>query len=521
MVKNMKNLFKLFFTKKKAKIRSMFSKPTSAITTLLTIAMFLAMFYPVLKTKGKDDLDIIMLSLFTLFLIIFSTGLNLITLFQKRQALFFDVDSYYLFVGPFSNKQILTYLSISTIFDAFIFALISSVIPMIMVSIATALPLTYILLAFLLSTLFSYCILLVLQYFYIKDMIIQKQGNTQKWLGLIIILILLAYAIYSYFKGSFDFGKLYLNFTFQNDFNWIPFLGWIRAAIFSFYKGKYFITLGMIALFVLVASILHILLINIKGYFYEQAMIDSLNVSEMYKKAMAGANTKEEKVHDSSIKYKSLSGAILSKNFLIMKKTRAFLSRQDIFSFIALVAFALILKPDAYIFFGLLVYYLMNSISNSSLIDDLKSNYIYLIPDLPIKKLLYSLLIPILKTTMFSILMILVGFIFLDLNLIETLIGILITLSFIPVFYCAIVLSIRLLKSRGNKLVESFVRMFVMIVICLPSAGITYLVFKLTNDLSQSMMVLLPTLILFNLALSTLTFYLCAPMLNGNAYIDE
>ncbi|MDF9824503.1 hypothetical protein M2475_000854 [Breznakia sp. PF5-3] len=517
----MKNLFKLFFTKKKAKVRSIFAKPSSAIATLLSLLVFASMFFPVFDTRDKPVMDLLTYSLFTLFVIGFSTFLNLITLFQKKKALFFEEDSYYLFVGPFSNRQILSYLSVETMFDSFILSLISIVSPMMIISMMAIMPITYILFAFLITALYNYIILVLLQYFYIKDMIKEKKGNTQRWIGLCIFIILVAYAIYSYFQSSFNFTDIFVNFTYTNDFDFIPILGWIKTAMFGFYQNDTLIVLIVVAAFIVIDIILAALLTHVKGYFYEQAMIDAIDFSDYYKKAMAGIESKEEKIHDVTINYKQLSGAILSKNFLIMKKTRSFIGRQDLYSFIALAVFTLMINPNVYVFFGLLIFYLMNSVGNSTLSDDLKNNYIYFIPDKPIKKMLYSLLIPALKSTLFAVTMILIGFIFVDLKLTETLIGILITLSFIPVFYAGVVLSTRLLKSRGNKLIESMLHMLVMVVICLPSGGIAYLAFKMTGDFSQTITVLIPTLIVFNLALSLLIFYICSPMMNGNAYAAE
>lgn len=517
----MKNLIKLFFTKKKAKVRSVFAKPSSAIATVLALLVFASMFFPIFDTADKPAMDLLTYSLFTLFVLGFSTFLNLITLFQKKKALFFEEDSYYLFVGPFSNRQILSYLSVETMFDSIILSLMSVAFPMMIVSMTAVMPITYILFAFLISTLYTYIVLVLLQYFYIKDMIKGKKGNTQRWIGLCIFIVLVAYAVYSYFQSSFDFTEIFVNFTYTNDFDLIPILGWIKAAMFALYQNDTLLVLIVVAVFIAIDITLVALLTHVKGYFYEQAMIDAVDFSDYYKKAMSGVETKEEKVHDATINYKQLSGAILSKNFLIMKKTRSFIGRQDLYSFIALAVFALIINPNAYIFFGLLIFYLMNSVGNSTLTDDLKNNYIYLIPDKPIKKMFYSLLIPALKSVLFAVAMILIGFIFVDLNLTETLIGILITLSFIPVFYTGVVLSIRLLKSRGNKLIESMLHMLVMVVICLPSGGIAYLVFQMTGDFNQTITVLIPTLIVFNLALSLLIFYICSPMMNGNAYAAE
>ena len=517
----MKNLIKLFFIQKKAKIRSLFSKPTSAIATILALLLFAAMFYPLFNTKDKEPMDLLSFSLFTLLVLAISTGLNILTLFQKKKALFFEEDSYFLFVGPFSNRKILSYLSFSTLFDSLILALISVVFSMMIIANLVSLPFIYILFAFLLITLYTYGILLLLQFFYIKDMIQAKKGSTQRWIGFIICGILIIYTGYSYFQGEFDFTKLFVNFTYTTDFDWIPILGWLKAAMFGLYQENIFITLLAITAFLLINSVFIVLLTHVKGYFYEQAMIDAVDFSDFYKKAMAGEDVSEKKLHDTTIQYKSLSGAIFSKNFLIMKKTHAFLSLQDFFSFIALTALSVLLNPDKYMFFGLLIFYLMNSVSNSTLTDDLKNNYIYLIPDKPIKKLYYSLLIPIVKTTIFTIMMILVGLFLVDITIVEIMIGLTLTLSFIPVFYAAVVLSIRVLKSRANKLVESGLRMIVILLIFLPSVGIAYLSFKFTGNLLQAVHTAVPILIIFNLLLSTLTFYFCSPMMNGNAYTAD
>lgn len=124
----MKQLIKLNATKKKAKIRDLFKSPLSAIFMILMIGGTAFSILPVFFSK-QARLAEDMFSVYTLLVIGFSFGLIVMILLQKRMALFFEEDSYYMFIGPFNNRQILGYAAFDSLLQSLLTGLFCGLLP--------------------------------------------------------------------------------------------------------------------------------------------------------------------------------------------------------------------------------------------------------------------------------------------------------------------------------------------------------------------------------------------------------
>lgn len=520
----MKHLLKLYVVKKIAKLRDLMKKPLSAIFTIILTLSFLSLLWPLFTGGGSQQpLDEQGHLIYVWTVLFFSLALILMMLLQKRNALFFEEDSYYMFIGPFSNRQILAYAATDSGFQSLISGLICAVVPVFVVSVSgMGLPFLLIVAGILVSTLAINFFILMIQYVYLRDLIRDKQSQTKRLLGIGMILVIAGFIAYNFFTTSFDTQAAFKQFLVSDSFYFVPIIGWAKLVLMEAYQGKMILSLLGMGLLLLANLVLVALFINLKGNFFEKAMIDAVDFSEYYKKALAGKQDDGEgKLHAVSVRYRQKEGAIFSKNLLVLLKSRAFLTKSDITTLFVAIAFTAFVKPNYLYLCGFLVFYLMNSVSSSSLVDELKSNYIYLIPGHPFKKLIYALLIPIAKSLIFSTALLLPSLIFLKVSIPTFLLSLGVFYSLVFTFYAGNVVSVRLLKSRSNPMMETTVRTGIIFLTMIPSVLVTAIFYLITRDLATTVSALVPIVIGLNLVLAFLITYACKNMMNGNAYLAD
>ena len=87
-------------------------------------------------------------------------------------------------------------------------------------------------------------------------------------------------------------------------------------------------------------------------------------------------------------KFKQGAWAILSKNFLIMRKGNELINKNDIVTLGIYIAITIFLKADLELFIYWVILWVFTAIRQSELARDMKNYQIYLIPENPFKKLL-------------------------------------------------------------------------------------------------------------------------------------
>lgn len=517
----MKQLIKLNAIKKKAKLRDLFKSPLSAIFMIIFVGggvfSILPVFFSKQPTFTKD-----LFSVYAIMVIIFTFGLVVMILLQKRMSLFFEEDSYYMFIGPFSNRQILGYAAFDSLLQSIFTGLLCGLIPVIFLMSVGKLTLLQLITACLSSILLVNAFMMILQITYVKELINQQKSRRNQLLGLALLVIIGAFVAYNLAVTNFDIKAGLLAFVNSETFYWVPLIGWAKLAIMSSFTPNYLgllLGLGLPALtnFLLILSFTHI-----KGDFYEQSMIDAVDYTDYYKKAMAGKDDSQPKrLQNVTIRYKQKEGALFSKNWLILLKSRQFLTKAEIIPLFTGLIFCFSLKPNFYLYTGILVFYLISTVSSSSVTEELKSNYIYLIPGNPLKKLLTILVIPFFKTLLFCFLFLLPGAIFLKASLMTFIMVFILLASLIAIFHSANIAALRLLKTRSNLMMESSLRMLIITASLIPSALIALACYALTGNLDTTLGILAPVVVIVNLLLASGIFYLCQGMMNGNAYTAD
>ncbi len=277
----------LFFVKLKAQLRRLFSKPTSAIVTLLVVGV-LRIFYLFGGAESGNDvgndersvsagLDDVVLRLCAV--------LMTIMILQKRSAIVTRDDAQFIFAGPFTRKQTLAYLLIETVEGSLLYALIAVAYILMMMSSTVILTVPLVLSLILSSLLMFYFAFALFTWFYFLELVKPRA----KWLKYGFLAVLLGFiGLIAIRNVGFDGGGIQSTITrFVADplFNWVPVFGWCKMALIGLVSQDMTTCLIGFAATLLVCAGITALILNVKGDFYEQAIMDAEWISELRQNA--------------------------------------------------------------------------------------------------------------------------------------------------------------------------------------------------------------------------------------------
>lgn len=201
---------------------------------------------------------------------------------------------------------------------------------------------------------------------------------------------------------------------------------------------------------------------------------------------------------------------------LLMRKTNDFIRMQDVLFVGIYLVITLIMGLGFSFYCYMLIFWMFSMIQNSDFMRDMKNYQIYLIPDAPLKKLWYVMLPTIFKTFLVLLIAIVSAYILMQPDFKEALQYFVMLSGYAFLFLATTVLSLRILKSRNNVMMENMLRMLLMILAAIPSTGV--LIYMISqNTLTTAMMNSITIYnLLINFVLSGIILYGCRNMMNGN-----
>lgn len=514
----MQALYKLSYFKFKSKIRNIFSKPLSAILTSLAILFYggtavVMLFIPSDAIETVMSFDSFNINLAILLLVAVIAFMTFSMLITKNKALFYREDAYYLFTSPFSFKQIINYLLINNGLQAL---MISGFILYMGVILSIGLfSVAFLLIAFVFITIIQLFILLLIDYFYLQELINPK-NKPLKWIFMAVIGLLIVAMVGGYIiTTGFDVVEGLKAFVISDWFHFVPIFGWLKYALLSIYIGNYLVGFAILCVFILLVVIVYNLLVHVKGDFFAEALEDAEKMTEYLNASRKGKILKRNaKVYEAKSSFKPGEYAIFSKNVLLMKKGRDFLKGQDFLIIFFYLALAYFLIGQYTWYSTMMLVWVMMNVMQSSINDELKNFYIYLIPGNPYKKMLATVLPLLLKPIVLICFAYLIGAIAFWENPITVLATVIQNIGIMFMMVAGSVLAVRIMKSQTNVFVENLLRMLVMIIAFIPVAivvGILALLLGL-----DTLMIILPyVLFIINTIFALGILFLCAPMLNG------
>lgn len=517
----MKSLFYLSMTKWKGTIRNQFRSISSGILTIFMVLLYGGLFVAVFLIPSDAMSEVMNMQFNTALLM----GLGVLALLcvtvlmNKRKALVYDTDAFYLFAGPYTRKQINGFILVQTWFQSAIYGLICSYVTA-MMSFGSGFTVSMMLFSFVIYWLIMAFFLTLTDYIYLWSLVKKKHEIWNYVVVLLVVFSAAAVFFLSVQRTGYDLKNGYMDFALSQEFYMVPFFGWGKWAINAFSQGNYVSMLWGILLLVGCNLVLGILFLHFQKDIVEQAVEDAQSVSDYMRKVRAN---KGNSIMDTK-KVKGIKGefpegakAIFYKNMLMMRKTGNFLRKQDIFVIVLYFVISYVCMPGHrfYMFCYMMMIWMFGLMNDAELLGDLKNYQIYLIPEKPLKKLFYAVIPAYLKIGIILGTAIIFSGVLNRMPVLDIVQYALMLLGYAMIFLAGTVLSVRLLKSRTNVMMENLLRMLIILVCAIPSSVLGVLCYFIFRDLNMIVMVTSIFTLVLNFGVSILIMVACQGMMNG------
>ena len=521
----MNALVKLYILKLKGQIRNVFSKPSSAIITSLIILLYGGGFIGMLMTP---DMTMSMMNIqniqSAIMISIGFTGLMVGSLLmQKRSALFYENDAFYLFSGPFKRSQVMHYLMSNTILSSLLFGAISMLM-LVFLGSGIAYSFIFLFVSFLLEFLISFFFIVLKDYTYLLSIQNERMKHSSRIVASIFIIMVLIVFGMQLAQSSFDVrvaGSAFIN---SELFYFIPLFGWAKLAMVSIVSGDVaMVVLGSVLVIAAAAGIF-VLMSRYQGNFVEKAMQDAEEFTALYKEVKSGkrSSLNEKKVKNIKSDFKEGANAIFSKNMLMMRKTNDFIRMQDILILAVYLILALVVNLGFLFYVYMMIFWLFASVQSSDFMRDMNNYQIYLIPDHPFKKLWNVIKATMIKLWIVAGLGVVAGGLLFQENVVTTIQYFFMICGYALIFISGTVLSLRILKSRSNAIVENMLRMLVILISCIPSFIVLFVLITTSGTITMNYMNIVTIVnLMMNFIISFMILYLCRNMMNGRELKSE
>lgn len=515
MVNKMKPLIKLKLLKTKGTIRELFDNKAAGIIVIFAGLVYLLAICTMIENTGASMQKNPLVNVMILIYIGLSAILIFSSFMTSKKALFYGEDAFYLFTGPFTKSQIMMYLTFQNLGQSLNLTLVCFMIFVFFATIVTV-SLGFIILTAIVSIISFFCFSVLSDYLYVLSIGDRKYRKYSKIIPAILILLLLAIVVLVYFQTG-DYNNLLANLIKSDLFYVIPVFGWVRLILVSFIEQNFLITLLTFLLLLITTFIIYFAFIKYQGNFYEQALQDGLEYSEVMKAVKKGnqraINNQKVKTKITG-KFKQGAWAILSKNFLIMRKGNELINKNDIITLGIYIAITIFLKSGIELFIYWVIIWVFTAIRQSELSRDMKNYQIYLIPENPFKKLLAVTIPTFIKVFVYSFIAFLIVGVYYQQGL-----GVIITyfitiLGYTGIIISGTILSLKFFKNLSSSFFENVMTIILMLIAAIPSSII--LAFVVTSVDSQVLLVLGSYVsLIVNIIISLLILYYCRDMMNG------
>lgn len=509
----------LLLMKVKGFFRNLIRKPVSLILTLIGMCIVIFSVYQSLTNPNSNVLAIasdasimhIVVGATVLFLL-------LVFFFNSKSALVYSNDASYIFSGPFSRKQIYTYISLLSVQQSIGMGLGYLIYILIFFASSLKSPLQYI--GLLLSVFLHYLVTVsIFNYYYIKNASKEELSKISKFPVLVIIasiLLISAFLIYPNF--NMDGIKNVIN---HPHFKFVPYIGSVGWISNSFLLGDISAIIPIIVIILLIIVFTTLMFRN-EGYFFEKAILDAETITAIQKEVQKNQNSFSMFTDDKLEKVSKRKGlvdfwpgawAITSKQFNTLIKTRRILPFSTLMYVAIYVVMGLFIQELEFLKI-MFVFSLLLSGDKELLLAELKKPFIYLIPDNNFKKALSLMVVPALRQLFLAFVLVVVCLLFGDTIVDALLFGVL-YFSIYFVIQAVDYIVILLFKQKLNIFLASVVNLLAYLVALIPTIALAFLL--LFNDpflINTTMLICA----LFNFVWFFVLVFLFRNLLKGNDF---
>lgn len=517
----MNSFLYLFRTKIKGAIKVQFSSVGTGMAVIFVVLIYGALIGTIFASSVPYQHETMYLQ--GTMAILTGVGItaffSLLSLMNKRKALLCDIDAFYFFSGPYTRTQTNLFILIQTLKGALGYALFGCFF-MGMMSMGGYFSIRYFLLCLLVFFLISSIFLLMTDYIYMWTLVNEKF----RILNYVVVLLVLAVSGIVFFvsiqAAGYDLKNGFLKFAISRDFYYVPFFGWGKLVLSAFLEKQYkSMIIGLILLSIIYIAFI-MLFMTFPKNIVEQAVRDAEEVSNYVrrKKANGGnALSSEGKIKQVRGEFPEGAKAIFYKNILSMKKTGSFLRKQDFFIMVVYFIISYIIAPERrfYIFSYMMILWIFNLLNDAEFLGELKNYQIYLIPENPLKKLVYVILPAYLKIVILIGTAILMAGIFNKMPVLTILQYFFMLLGYAMIFISGTVWATKIMKTKTSAALENILRMLIILVAAVPATGVGFLAWFLLKNLYIVQVVVTVATIIMNFLVSVTILVACQGMMNG------
>lgn len=517
-------LIYLLFTKFKNRLKALVKSPVKIIFTIIIIAILV-----ITVVSGKVDADpardfrdinelyCIIFGLFTMMFV-----LQAASGFNNGASLFSMADVNLIFTGPHKSYKVLLYgliqqLGTSLLLGIFILFQYSTVCVTYGVGFEALLA---IFAGYVFTILLGQLTAMVIYSYTSSD---DRKKTVVKVIFYSILALFAIYGITKLFMGEIVFSAIIPILT-EPVFDCLPVAGWLSAAVKGVLSGNITqIAFGLGAMAVYVILML-LFIIFYKADYYEDVLksteVSFSAITSAKEGRMGEAAPANIKVGKIGIGNGYGAEAIYYKHLVENRRSRILIfDKATIIFSITTLVFSFFMKEIGLIaVFIFSVYMQIFSVSLGRFIKELTRPYIYLIPEPPVKKMIYALLEALPKFVLNAALIFIPVSFILDMSPSDTIFAILAHISFSILFTSGNIVVERLWNGSSSKGLALLFYFAVTIVLMLPGLALSILAgifgagIPILSSISQNSLIMI-TLTVCNIPVALLAFFLCRNML--------
>ena len=487
------------------RVKRIFSKPLSAILTVLAVLCFLSgpIFSFIVPYKGLvgDQGRELVIAGMQLFI-----GVTLIASALSQQGgLFKYAEANILFSAPFSKRTILLYSTFQTVPASILTAMFMSFyFPFVIGSAMTGLKL---LATLLVMALMVFCIYILYYYIYIQDIAYPGLKNRLKKVTLLGFAVIAVIFAATWENNGRDVEAAAVTFLTSSFYNAFPVFGWAKWAIAALLNGQYFT--GFIPALLLLAGFSYVLArvyYSLDVEFYEKAQLDSIRLQQVVDNLKSSGYDARgitiKKVRQAKGDFKPGARAIMSRQLLEMKKRGPMIALKELISGGIYIVIGLAMGLGFEFVCGMVLFALIGSTSGDGWNSEFKRPYIYLIPETSFKKVIYTVIPDFIKTLFSVVIVMTAAAAAYKIEPLQAIFYILLMATYTLLFVAAGVFTYRILGRLSNAIVLLFLRMLLMMLSTIPGGILAVVLYFATG--SAAIPVMITALVFANIAVALL-----------------
>lgn len=514
----------LLLTKLKNKIKALVKSPIKIIFTIIIIALMVITVVggkvdpnTTRKLRDINELYCIVFGLFTIMFV-----LQAASGFNNGASMFSMADVNLIFTGPYKSYKVLFYGLIQQLGTSLLLGLF-------ILFQSTTLRSGYgagfnalllIFLGYVLTILLGQLTAMVI-YSYTSSNDAKKRSVKVVFYGILICFG--AYAVISLLKGEIVFSAV-VPILSSPVFDFLPVAGWMSGFVKGALSGniaQVVLCLGGAAIYVV---LLLLFMIFYKTDYYEDVLksteVSFSAITSAKEGRMGEAAPANVKVGKIGIGNGYGAEAIYYKHLVENRRSRLLIfDRMTVIFSVMTIIFSVFMKEIGIIaVFAFSVYMQIFSVSLGRFVKELTRPYIYLIPESPVKKMIYAIMEALPKFVLNATLIFIPVSFIIDLSPSDTIFAILAHISFSILFTSGNIVVERLWSGGSSKGLALLFYFVVIIVLVLPGLALSILMaifgsgIPILSAVSQNSLTML-SLIVCNIPVALLAFFLCRNML--------